>query len=453
MADLGYLAKIEGVSTVLTPDGYVEDICDKEAPAELTGRRKYEALRKMSYNSTIASVLYLQRCLLMGATWKVHPAAGETHDSEYVKFFTSVMDDMSQSWNTFMNKISTFLLYGWSMAEVVLKRRTGENSRYPDGKIGIADLRVLPQCTFKKWNVDSDGNLAGVTQYGNTYNNFKDVSIPADKLLIFNAFMDDDSPEGRSIFLGAYDDWVTYNISQSSIRTAMIRNLVGIPVISIPGKIFEDAQRTDTDEGKRAAQLIEQYKNIGRDINKNNISSFIIPSDGFRDNGVMNNVKQYDVRLLSLNGQSLIDVNTTQSHLRANMARVVIGDFLQIGTAGRTGSYSLGNTRNEMFARSINAINKNIADNVFNKKLIPMLGRLNRMDMTKLPYIAADNVNPLDIKSTTDALAQLQQAGANVFPDDNALLQVRDRLGIDGEIKRPEGYIPPYKRDNSVKEG
>ena len=439
---------VYGISSVVDTNGAVEDYYDLDIPKALVGKEKYHTLRKMSFNSTIASVLFLQRCLMMSASWRVKPATGQSENDEVVLLFRTIMDDMSQSWGTFMNKISMFLLYGWSAAEIVLKRRAPDNSRFPDGKVGIANLRVLPHSKFKRWEVNKSGDLVGMTQQGNIYTDFKDVTIPIEKLLIFNAFCDDDSPEGRSLFTGAYEDWVTYNISQSSLRTGMIRNLVGIPLISIPGEIFERAADPTTEEGRQARRIIEEYKNIGSKINKNDVSSFVIPSDGFRDNGVMNGTKQYDIKLLSLSGQSLVDVNSAQTQLRANMARVVIGDFLQIGTSGRTGSYSLGNTRQEMFARSINAINKNIADNVFNNKLIPLIGRLNLLDTTRLPTIEPEDVNPMDIKTIADALAQLQLAGSEIFPDEVALSQIRDKLGLRGDIRRPEGYVPPYLRDD-----
>lgn len=64
---------------------------------------------------------------------------------------------------------------------------------------------------------------------------------------------------------------------------------------------------------------------------------------------------------------------------------------------GSTGSYALGNIKNSLSAIAIEAKVKEIC-NVVNQHLIPMIGRMNGWDMTKLPYLSVDDLESISLE-------------------------------------------------------
>ena len=59
---------------------------------------------------------------------------------------------------------------------------------------------------------------------------------------------------------------------------------------------------------------------------------------------------------------------------------------------GNTGSYALGNIKGTLSAIAIESKVKEIC-NVINQHLIPLLGKMNGWDLTKLPFLDIDFLN------------------------------------------------------------
>lgn len=407
-----------------------------DIPVELTGSMGRHTFSKMARNSTVSATLFAITKLLTRASWRTYPAApGDKEAQEYAEFFESLRGDMEWSWDHFITNLATSIQYGWAAFEIVLKRRVKGfkngrlTSKYNDGKIGIATLGFRPQNTLEQWEFDkTTGRVTGMVQNTTGAAGGKRVTIPAERLLIFTAGQNGDSPEGRSCLTGAYEDWVYLKIINRSESWGIERELSGLPVMYVPGKLIEDASSENPDPNAVAA--LHMYQKLVRDVRLNQQSGVILPSDTFRsDDGNISTVPQYQLTLLSNNGQRQLDVNRAAERKQGNIARCILADFLLMGTSGKTGSYALGTTRYDLFATALDGWNESWAD-VMNRVLIPLIGYYNGFNLEKLPKYKAESVKPVDISTLVDTLMNYTYAGGTILPNSSVDEVVLSKLGI-----------------------
>lgn len=423
--------------------GYTADYDYASLPVDLTLDNRNKTYFKMGMNSTISSVLNLYASLLQTIKWSVRKPRGKEIDKNIVSLFDNIIHDMEHPWLEFVEHALSFIQYGWVAFEIILKKRK-------DGKIGVKKLQYIPQFSKRKWEVNSNGEVIGLVQQGNEYNGFKDTFIPKEKLLMIKNIGIDNSPEGKSILIGAYEDWKTFEISENSLRTTMVKSFVGIPKVEIPSYILEAANANDEDyrftesDKKQARLAYNSYLDIATKMTYSAETGIVIPSDTYTsETGNISSVKQYDVSLMSMNGQPLVDINAVRVNTEARMARVLQGDFLQMGTSGKTGTYSLGNTRYDMFANAVNVVADKIAT-VINEELFRVLGLFNNIDLDKLPILHHKKVNEMSIKEKIETLAQYMFATGTILPDENIDMALREELDLPLDEKRPEGWKPQW---------
>lgn len=416
-----------------------------DVPEDLQPENRNSTYYKMGLNSTISSVLNLYASLLQTIKWSVRKPTDKEVSKDIVDLFKSIIDDMEHPWLEFVEHALSFIQYGWVAFEVVLKKRK-------DGKIGVRKLQYIPQYSKKKWEVNGKGEVIGIVQKGNEFNNFKDVFIPIEKLLMIKNIGIDNSPEGKSILTGAYEDWKTFEISENSLRTTMIKSFVGIPKIEIPSYIIEAANSSKEDyrfteqERELAGRVYRSFFDIATKMRYSPDAGIIIPSDTYKsETGNVSSVKQFDVSLMTMNGQPLVDINSVRTNTEARMARVLQGDFLQMGTSGKTGTYSLGNTRYDMFALAVNVVADKIAT-VINEDLFRILALFNNIDVNNIPVLHHKKVNEMSIKDKIETLAQYMYATGTILPDENIDKALREELDLPLDIKRPDGWKPEWEQ-------
>lgn len=180
---------------------------------ELRGRKGAEVFTEMSNNDeTVGAILFAVEMLVRQASWNVEPGGSTAKDREAAEFVQSCMEDMDMTWTDTISEILSFLTYGWSLHEIVYKRRMGRtkdkrtNSKFSDGLIGWAKLPIRSQETLYQWEYDDQDNLTGMTQMPPP--DFGLITIPIEKCLLFRTRSRKDNPEGRSILRTAYHSWL-----------------------------------------------------------------------------------------------------------------------------------------------------------------------------------------------------------------------------------------------------
>ena len=412
-----YAAEIGSVG-LFDWDGYVRD----EVIPELSGSRGRRVYAKMRSDSTVSAIIFAIEMMLRRSTWGCTPKDDLDEECvKYAEFFDDLRKDMEIPWEEFIANVLSMLVYGWSLFEIVGKRRLGPNastpSKFDDGLWGVKKLALRSQDTLDRWLLDDNGNVIGFRQLivGGPRAGWKDIKM--DKCLLFRAGYYKDSPEGLSPLRGAYEPWLLLQGINRAEAYGIERELNGLPVIRIPAEVLQAAE--EGDDG--AARAVDTY---------NKQAGVILPSDFYENaDGDITNAKQYELSLLSSNGTRAINVQAAAERHQVSIARCVLADFLMLGTTSRSGSQALGKSRFDFFANALDGFNDSIAS-VLNNQLIPAVAKMNGFDMQKLPTYSAESVNPIDAETLVNSILKYVQAGGTLLPDPHIDAKVRSELGL-----------------------
>lgn len=146
----------------------------------------------------------------------------------------------------------------------------------------------------------------------------------------------------------------------------------------------------DADEATKAQY--NDWKNMVRNLQQNQQAGMVLPL--MYDE----NSKQpaFKFELLKNEGGKAYDTSSIKQYYSNAILTALSADLLVMGQ-GSTGSYALGNIKNSLSAIAIEAKVKEIC-NVVNQHLIPMIGRMNGWDMTKLPYLSVDDLESISLE-------------------------------------------------------
>lgn len=402
---------------------------NEEMKRELQFPTSIITYKQMSYDSMISAALnyYEQMMLKSRFTFKSHALATE-EQKQYAEFMEECINDMEHSWQDFIQEVSSMNTYGFCVNEIVLRKRLkSKGSKYNDGKIGIHKLPIRSQDSIAKWVYDEEQNLIGVTQSvaktgkrGQVLLSQKgeDVTIPRQKFLLFRLGKKKDSPLGESPLRGCYYSWKYKTAVEDLENIGMSRDLSGIPIAKVPPQIMSP------DASPELQQQYEQIKNIVRNIHNNNQAGVVWPL-AYDENSKQ---PMYEFSLLKNDGGKSYDTKSIKEYYCNAILTALSADVLLLGQSN-TGSYALGNMKGTMTAIAIEYKLKEIC-NVINQHLIPLIAKYNDWDLTRLPYIVAED---LEAASLEEVSKFIQRTGAVGFlPRTPAVVnKVLDTLGLE----------------------
>ena len=381
---------------------------------ELRGRRGVEVYHEMADNDDIVgAILFSIEMLVKQAAWNIEPSGTSAKDKEAAEFVRGCMDDMSDTWIDTISEILSFLTYGWSLHEIVYKRRMGKTrdprtkSKYTDGLIGWQKLPIRAQETLYSWDYEND-NLVSMTQQPPP--SFELFTIPMEKALLFRTKSRKDNPEGRSILRNAYRSWYFKRRIQEIEGIGIERDLAGLPVITAPPDLdIWDADNPDT--SRIRASLETMVKNIRRD----QAEGVVLP------NG-------YELTLLSSGGKRQFDTSGIIDRYDSRIAMTVLADFILLGHQ-QVGSFALSSDKTELFSMAIGAYLDIICE-TFNNKAIPALIDINGdyfKGITDYPKMTHGDIEDADIEKVGAFIKDMTGIGI-LTPDDGLEDYVR-RIG------------------------
>jgi len=230
-----------GVSGLVQYGGKVQE----DFLRQLQGRQGVANYREMADNDpVVGAILHSVEMLIRGVDWSVD--ASDVNDEQavaYASFVAECMQDMSESWSDTLSAILSFLTYGFSVHEIVYKRRQGEHgdapSKFNDGLIGWKKLPIRGQSTIYDWDIDANGGINGCTQeqfLGDTFGK-NDVFIPIEKMLLFRTTTKMNNPRGKSVLRNAFIPWYFKAKIQEIEAIGIERDLAGLPVAYVPAVV------------------------------------------------------------------------------------------------------------------------------------------------------------------------------------------------------------------------
>lgn len=408
----------------------------------LSGLRRVEIFRQMGMDASVGAVLFMQKAMMKGAKWPVVDASQDPKDLEAGDFIRSVFEDMEQPWSNYISEICSFFQFGYSLHEIMFKRRAGRspepylNSKYQDGRIGLRGLPIRSQDTIVKWEFDPSGTIIGATQM-DPYAG-RQVTIPMSKALLFRAGIYKNNPEGDSFCERVYQSWYYKKSIQQSQAIGVQRDLCGVPKLRLPGRIM-NANASMADKAEYA-----YWKKIGNRLNNDELACVFLPSD--RDP----ETKQYlyDMDLMNSGGSRAHNLSQIIGDLRNEIFDGAMAGMIQLGQGQNSGgSFAMHSDKTELMLMSMTSFMDEIC-NVINTHLIPMLLDLNGMDVTDYPELTHSPLERRNVLETAQAMQALTHSGAGIFGGPEGEMVTKRMLEWMGMQTAPDQARTNLQRQN-----
>lgn len=389
---------------------------EEEFLRELKNDRRMKAYKEMYDNDPVIGAIFRAVDLLCRQVpWDVLPASEEKTDVEYAEFLEGCLEDMSDSWENTLSEILTFIPFGFSVTEIVYKKREGEKkdpskrSNFTDGKIGWRKLSIRSQDTISRWEFDEEGGVAGV--YQQPPPSYIEVLIPIEKALLFRTQSYKGNPEGKGVLRNCYRPYFFKKNFENLLGIGVERDLAGLPVIEGDPAILKQYE----------TQLKEIVTNIRRDEQE----GVVLPSPRGKDGN-----KLLELSLLSTGGQRQFDIKSLLEYYDQRIAMTVLADFITLGH-DKTGSYALSSDKTNLFAVALGTYLDEVQA-VMNRHAIPRLWRLNGFPMESIPSLEHGDIEKQSVKDLSEAFRNFAQAGYMPFPSPGGVVEQRvaDMLDI-----------------------
>lgn len=361
----------------------------------------------------IGAILYLAEMLIRGTTWTVEPASTSAEDVEAAKFLESCMNDMDMSWANTISEILSMLTYGFSFHEIVYKVRRGPNevsprykSKYSDGRIGWRRLPIRAQTSLHEWKFNDEGDAIAFVQMAEP--DFKIVTIPMSKGLLFRTRVSRDNPEGKSLLRNAYRPWFFKKHFEEIEGIGIERDLAGFPVLKAP----QDLDLWN-EEDERMVALRTRAEELVASVRRDSEEGILLPYG-------------WELSLLSSGSSRQINIGETIDRYDNRIAITMLSDIILIGN-NKAGSFALADTKQSMLAAALQAQLQNISD-VFNNKAVPDLFSYNYFsNITGLPKIVPGQIQTPSLK---ELALVLRAMGLNIAGDMKLQNYLRHILGM-----------------------
>lgn len=381
------------------------------------GRRAAEVFREMGdQDPIVGAILYSIQMLMRRVSWWCEPK-----DSPESEWLWDALNDMMFSWPDTISEIISFLQYGYSWHEIVLKVRNGKtgdprtSSLYNDGKIGIAKLPLRSQDSLWKWVFDDYGEIEGMIQ--NPPPDYLLRFIPRQKSLHFRTNIFKDNPEGRSILRTAYRSWWFIKNIQQIEAIGIERDLAGLPVLTPP----EGTDIWDTSDTNMSGML-NMAKQVVSSIRRDEQEGVVLPFG-------------WTLELLSSGGSRQFDTTAIISRYETRMATSVLADLVMMGQ-DKVGSYALSVTKKDLFSASLGAY-LDIISTVINTQLVPVLWEVNGFKGDP-PKLCHGSVETIDLQTLGTFVNAIGRVGAPIDWE-TMLPWINDQMGAPA-IKNPDSY-------------
>ena len=388
-------------------------IIDEEFLTALRWPKATKVYNEMSSNDPIiGAALFAIEMLIRQVKWTVEAADGESDESvKEAEFLKSCMGDMEKSWMETINDILSFLPYGYSIHELVFKKRRGIHSRdrrfrskSSDGRWGWRKLPGRAQDTVQSWNYkEGTGELTGIDQqlpYSAAL-----VTIPRNKFLLFRVNSRKDNPESVSILRNAYRPWFFKKKIEEFEAIGVERDLVGLPIGTLPA-IYMAPDATASQKA-----LYTEFKDIITSVRNNEQAGILLPSDADENGNPL-----FTFKLLGKDGGSgkTYDTETIIQRYNANIAQTMLADFILLGQKS-VGSFALSDNKTQLFSVAIGAWLDSIAD-VFNTQAIPQLMEMNGVSPENWPKLVHGDIESKDLDVIGKYFSMLAKEGL-ISPD------------------------------------
>jgi hypothetical protein len=414
----------EGGSAELYGSGYVKNT---ERSGALQGKRRFITYSEMLANTSMvaAGTRYFLN-ISSKASWIAQPAMDQDGKplpgaEAIAESVNLMMSDMSTPWYRVVRRAAMYRFLGFSVQEWTAKKRD-------DGQIGMKDVENRPQVSIERWDVDPSGTVQGVTQ---RLARGGEIYLPRNKIIHLVDDALNDSPEGLGVLRHAVRIAQRLDAYEQLEELAFETDLRGIPIGRAPLKSLRELEAAGKINKAESNRLMQPLRNFINNHIRNRELGIMLDSETYvtqDEKNAPSQVKAWDLELLqgSATGQDAVAIAINR--LNYELARVLGTEHLLLGSDG-TGSLALGNVKAEDFYMQVQSCLSEMTE-AYTRDFIGPLGLLNGWDQKLLPKFKVDSVQPKDAARIAITLKDMATAGAVLGPDDPAIMEMRDLLGL-----------------------
>lgn len=354
------------------------------------GKKKKDFISEMKANDPYVNAwVNAKNAIALKPDWVVKPK-DTTKNTEKAKEYSELISDMlfkdmSTSFNSFVLNSITMAEYGFSVSEIVLKKRLGKtdnpntSSLYEDGLFGIAKLAPRWQNSITKWDIDNNGNIENLYQRGDNFTN--DVKIPYKKVLHFVMNGYNGNPEGESVLRGTFVSYYNKKNIERIQRETFERGFSGILDIQVPPRYL--SKRNNTPEGMEVRRNLEAFM---KNVKQGKEAGIIRPFS-----------KDFAIELIQGKTGTGLDPDKMIERYNTEIVLCLLSDSF-MGKSKVYQGASGEQTKTKIYKSFIGIILDEIKEQV-NKKLIPMIFEINNLDEDLMPYLDYGNLDDLDLQA------------------------------------------------------
>lgn len=366
--------------------------------------RKVKIYREMADDPTVAAVLNAARMRLRAISWRVTPAGTTPQDKAAALFLETSMHDMAYSWLDVIDQTLEMLQYGFSLAELVYKKRQGRinskkfaDSKYDDGLIGWRKwVFVAPDtlATGTPWSFDDSGALNGFTQLPPPI--YRPIEVSIEKSILFRTTTFKNNPEGRALLRPMYPAWYFKKNLEEVEAISAERMGAGYPVIYLGEDVNTNSADPNSD--------ISYFMKMGRNIRVDEQMAAVLPfkkmgTGAVNDNGVL-------LEFLSPPAKGGIEFDTIIQRYEKRMAMVGLAQFIHLGM-DRVGSQALSQSSMDFFTLAISSWADLIEETIHRYATERLFLLNNFTDLTDFPRITHDAVGKVSLGELADYINKL----------------------------------------------
>jgi len=414
-----------GSAGITTVGGYL--VTDERMPT-LTGTKRYETYRTMMADVTIiAASIRLFLNLISKSAWQVQPAKFEDGTPEHeraeeiAKLVTSMMDDHETPWSRIVRKQAMFRFLGFALQEWTFKKR-------PDGAIGMADVSHRPQRTINRWDVTEGGQVLGVWQYNTA---FQEVYIPRDRLVYSVDDTLTDDPDGMGLLRNVARAAARLKSFEQLEEVGFETDLRGVPVAYGPWEELDAKVKAGTISDKDRRAYKKPMIDFVTGHIRNRKTGLLLPSETYRamdDAKSPSTVKKWSAELLQGQDGAFKEMGEAIHRLAQEIARVFGTEHLLLGADG-SGSLALGKSKVGTFYLNATSLQYELVE-TFEADWLGPLADANGWSEEETPTLAIEEIRDQDIDQITKAIVDMANAGASLSPEDAAVAEVFQMLGL-----------------------
>lgn len=403
----------------------------------LNGPQRFDEFERLVRNVAIVGAgarLFLN--MISNAVWTVNPPPDltgneETAAQDYADMAYADLFSMTTSWAAVVRKTAGFRLYGFAIQEWTAVKK-------PDGHIGFLDIEHRPQKTIQQWARDDGGTVEAVVQ---RVPGRKDVTLPRSKLVYAVDDTLTDSPEGLGLFAQLAATAARLITFLELEETGFTTDLRGIPIARAPLAELRQEVIDAGPEGSaarasaesRRSQLLQPLRNWLEKHVRNERSGMLMPSDTYKSttpdkSTAPSNVPKWALELLSGDSTSFDSMANAINRLNQECARLMGVEHLLLGADG-AGSLALGKTKMGSFYLMLTGALMDLCE-VYDRDVLTPWADLNGVPEHLRPEMGVNEISDRDVDQVLQGLKDLAVAGAPLMPDDPAVGEIYDMLGL-----------------------